>query len=125
MTEAEAVEVPAVEGALEDDSKVPALEAVNAEVVNDAAPEPVEEAESDEEVELVDAQETEESVNVEVVTETAPESVAETDPMEEAVPEPLENADAVEETISEPLAEAEPETADTSEVVGFGHRRVV
>jgi len=91
-------------------------EAVNAETVNEAAPEPVEEAESEEEAEPVDEPETEKSANVEVVPETAPETVEEgVEPAAE--PESNDAPEVVDVTPSEPFKEPELEEITEAETV--------
>jgi segregation and condensation protein A len=116
VTEAEPIAVPAADGASDDDFKVPPVEVVNAETVNEAAPEPVEEAESEEEAEPVDEPETEKSANVEVVPETAPETVEEgVEPAAE--PESNDAPEVVDVTPSEPFKEPELEEITEAETV--------
>ena len=125
VTVAEPAEVPAADDA----SDLSAMEVVNTEVLYEAAPEPVEEAESEGEAEPVVEPKTEMSVHVEVVSEARPETVEGADSEEvvtdqvvyEALPEPaVEESELVVDpgtndspevanlTTSEPLKESEP-----------------
>ena len=111
VTEPGPVAVAAAGGALEVDSKPPAVAIVNAEVVNEVAPETVEE-ESEPAVEP----ETEETVNAEVVTEAVPEPVEEeADPLVE--PETADTPEAMDMAPCEPFKEPEPVTEAEPEAV--------